>query len=217
MYLVLIVITLAVYAQVRDDDFVTFDDPFYVIDNPNVKADFTLNSVVWAFTTGHFLNWHPLTWLSYMLDYQMFGLKAGGYHVENLIFHVLNTLLLFEVLRRMNSGGSRRLRTAALWPSAFAAALFAIHPLHVESVAWIAERKDVLSTFFWLSTMAAYTAYVRKRGSEEVRKRGSEEEMPHASQPHRLMASRPHSLTASQPHSLTASQPHSLTASCSRI
>ncbi|MHC4222036.1 MAG: tetratricopeptide repeat protein, partial [Planctomycetota bacterium] len=110
-------------------------------------------SIKWAFTTGYATNWHPVTWLSHMLDYQLFALKAGGHHLVNLGFHIANALLLFIVLKQM---------TSALWASAFVAALFAIHPLHIESVAWVAERKDVLSTFFWLLTMWAYAYYSRR-------------------------------------------------------
>ena len=114
-----------------------------------------MEAIRWAFTTGHAGNWHPLTWISHMLDIQLFGLNPQGHHLMNLFFHIANTLLLFFVLHRM---------TKALWQSAFVAALFALHPLHVESVAWVAERKDVLSTFFWMLTMGAYCYYVERPG-----------------------------------------------------
>ena len=153
VYLLLVAITLAVYAQVHAFGFVTLDDNDYVTDNPHIRAPFFADGLRWAFTTGYISNWHPLTWLSYMLDYRLFGFNAGGYHVVNVLFHIMNTLLLFEALRRM---------TGNVWPSAFAAALFSAHPLHVESGAWISERKDVLSCSFWLMTLIAYHAYVER-------------------------------------------------------
>ena len=149
--LTLTLATVAVYCQVCSYDFVNYDDRGYVYKNPNIQDGITLQAVKWAFTTGYVSNWHPLTWLSHMLDWQFFGPNAGGHHLTNLIFHIANTLLLFLVLRRM---------TNAFWQSAFVAALLALHPLHVESVAWVAERKDVLSTFFWILTMWAYLRYV---------------------------------------------------------
>ena len=130
----------------------------YVYENAYVQSGLNANSIGQAFSSElvqKSSNWHPLTWLSLMLDYQIFGLNPSGYHLMNLLFHVLNTILLFLVLHRM---------TKTLWPSAFLACLFAIHPLHVESVAWIAERKDVLSTFFWLLTLGAYSYYVEHPG-----------------------------------------------------
>ena len=151
--LALTLATAAVFCQVCTYDFVNYDDPTYVSENPNVQAGITPKTIKWAFTAGYAANWHPLTWLSYMLDWQLFGPNAGGYHFTSLVFHVANTLLLFIVLKRM---------THALWPSAFVAALFALHPLHVESVAWVAERKDVLSTFFWMLTIWAYVRFVNR-------------------------------------------------------
>ncbi|MHC4302257.1 MAG: glycosyltransferase family 39 protein, partial [Planctomycetota bacterium] len=145
--------TLAVYWQVHDYGFVNFDDPDYVRKNPKVQSGITLDGIKWAFTTGHAANWHPLTWLSHMLDCQLFGASPGWHHLTNLLLHIANTLLLFAVLKRM---------TGTLWRSAFVAALFALHPCHVESVAWISERKDVLSTLFWMLTMAAYVRYVNR-------------------------------------------------------
>jgi protein O-mannosyl-transferase len=150
--LALVLAVLAVFYQVRSFGFINLDDHDYVSKNSNIQAGITLNAAKWAFTTIHTGYWHALTWFSYMLDWQLFGLNAGGYHITNLIFHIANTLLLFIVLKRM---------TKVLWQSAFVAALFALHPLHVESVAWIAERKDVLSTFFWLLTMGAYVRYAK--------------------------------------------------------
>lgn len=159
VYALLAAVTLAVYAQVHDFEFVNVDDPIYVTDNPQVQAPLSATGVAWAFTNAHSGNWQPLTWLSHMLDYQVFGLRAGGHHLVNVLFHVLNALLLFEVLRRMTRDDAS---SDGLWRSAAVAALFALHPLHVESVAWVAERKDVLSTLFWLLTMAAYLGYVRR-------------------------------------------------------
>jgi tetratricopeptide (TPR) repeat protein len=149
--LVLTLVTTAVFYQVCTYDFINLDDPIYVYQNPNIRGGITLKAVEWAFNSGQAYFWHPLTWLSHILDWQLFGLNAGGHHLTNLIFHIANTLLLFIVLKQM---------TKALWPSAFVAALFALHPLHVESVAWIYERKDVLSTFFWMLTMWAYVRFV---------------------------------------------------------
>jgi tetratricopeptide (TPR) repeat protein len=144
----------AVFCRVCTYDFVNYDDPFvYVYENPNIQAGITPKAIKWAFTTGYACFWHPLTWLSHMRDWQLFGPNAGGHHLTNLIFHIANTLLLFIVLKQM---------THTLWPSAFVAALFALHPLHVESVAWVSERKDVLSTFFWILTMLAYVRYVSR-------------------------------------------------------
>ncbi len=132
-------------------DFINYDDPAYLTENTQIQNGVTLEAVRWAFTTGYAANWHPLTWLSHMVDIQLLGLKPHGHHFTSLLFHIANTLLLFFVLNRM---------TKAPWKCAFVAALFALHPLHVESVAWVAERKDVLSTFFWMLTMAGYVRYV---------------------------------------------------------
>ena len=151
----LIVTTLAVYWQIVDHGFVSYDDYSYVTENPNVRGGFSRENVIWAFTKFHAGNWHPLTWLSHMLDCELFGLKAGMHHLTNLLFHIANSILLFFVFRRM---------TGAIWQSAFVAALFALHPLHVESVAWVAERKDVLSTFFWMLTLWAYVRYTERPG-----------------------------------------------------
>ncbi len=153
--LFLTVATLLAFWQVIHCDFTNYDDPYYVTKNKPVQNGITLEGVRWAFTTFHFANWHPLTWISHMLDVQLFGLKPWGHHLTNLLFHLANTLLLFFVLHRM---------TKSIWRSAFVSALFALHPLHVESVVWVAERKDVLSSFFWMLTLAAYVFYVDRPG-----------------------------------------------------
>jgi Tfp pilus assembly protein PilF len=155
IYLLLLLAILAVYGQVRSYEFAGYDDPQYVTQNPQVREGLTWGGVAWAFTTFYGANWFPLTWLSHMLDCELFGLDSGWQHLTNVWIHALSTLLLFWVLERM---------TGARWRSAAVAFLFAIHPLHVESVAWIAERKDVLSTFFWVLTMAAYAVYAAKPG-----------------------------------------------------
>jgi len=153
VYVVLAAITLAVFWQVNQYDFIKLDDNIYVTDNFRIKSGISLEGIRWAFSTTYAQFWHPLTWLSLMFDYQLFGLNAGGYHMTNLILHILSTLLLFWLFNRM---------TGALWKSAFVAALFALHPLHVESVAWISERKDVLSAFFWMLTLCLYVYYTEK-------------------------------------------------------
>ena len=141
------------YLPVLDAEFITWDDPTYVTANPHLRG-LSLSTTAWAFTTFYTGNWHPLTWLSLALDYEMYGLHPRGYHLTSLFLHVANTLLVFLVLHRL---------TGALWRSTAVAALFGLHPLHVESVAWVAERKDVLSALFWLLTIAAYLRYVRQR------------------------------------------------------
>jgi len=153
IFLTLALLTLVVYLPVRNHEFVRYDDDVYVTNNPEVQSGLSWQGIKWAFVTDHGANWHPLTWLSLMLDCRLFGVKPGPLHLVNVLFHIANTLLLFIVFNRM---------TKALWQSAFVAALFALHPLHVESVAWIAERKDVLSTLFWLLTMLAYMRYVER-------------------------------------------------------
>jgi protein O-mannosyl-transferase len=149
----LAVVTFAVYLPVRNHGFVYYDDDVYVTNNTEVKSGLSWQGIKWAFTTGHGSNWHPLTWLSLMLDCEFFGVKPGPMHLVNVFFHVANTILLFILLNRMTKG---------VWQSAFIAGLFALHPLHVESVAWVAERKDVLSTLFWLLTMLAYVRYAER-------------------------------------------------------
>ena len=147
-------ITWLVFGQTLGHGFVNYDDPQCVYDNVEVTSGLTLHGVTWAFTHSHFNNWHPLTWLTHMLDWQLYERKAGGHHMTNLLLHTAGVLLLFLVLAQM---------TGALWRSAFVAAIFAIHPLHVESVAWIAERKDVLSGVFFMLTLGAYIRYVRRQ------------------------------------------------------
>jgi Tfp pilus assembly protein PilF len=162
IYLGLFLTTTAVFWPVTRCEFVNFDDSQYVTENPHIKQGLTLAGVGWAFSSTVEGNWHPVTCLSHMLDCQLFGLNARAHHLVNLLFHVANTLLLFHVLRRM---------THELWPSAAVAALFALHPLHVESVAWVSERKDVLSTFFGLLTIAAYVRYAQEdRAKRKVQK-----------------------------------------------
>ncbi|MCK4752053.1 MAG: tetratricopeptide repeat protein [Planctomycetes bacterium] len=153
IYVILALVTAIAFEQVRQHEFVSYDDYEYVTENPQVNKGLTRQSIVWSFTANYASNWHPATWLSHMLDCQLFGLNAGWHHLVNLFFHIVNTLLLFYVLKKM---------TSVIWPSAFVAAAFALHPLHVESVAWVAERKDVLSTFFWLLTIAAYIYYANR-------------------------------------------------------
>lgn len=147
---------IAVFESVRHHDFVYYDDPKYVTENPTVLAGLTSRGVAWALTTGTDANWFPLTWISHMLDVELFGTNAGGHHVTSLIIHLASTLLLFAALLRMTGAAGR---------SGFVAGLFALHPLHVESVAWVAERKDVLSTLFWMLTLNAYVWYTKKAGA----------------------------------------------------
>lgn len=153
IYLALATATILVYWQVHSFEFVNYDDTDYVKDNPIVQRGLSLENVRWALTTGHASNWHPVTWLSHMLDCSIFGVNPGAHHLTNLFFHVANALLLFGILKRV---------TGAIWRSAFVAALFALHPLHVESVAWVAERKDVLCAFFGLLAIEFYVAWTRR-------------------------------------------------------
>jgi Flp pilus assembly protein TadD len=143
-------VTLMTFWPQTGHDFITYDDALYVTENPQVGQGLSWQGVAWAFRTAEAGNWHPLTWLSHMLDVQLFGLKPGWHHVTSLLFHTANAVLLFLLLQRM---------TGAAWRSAFVAALFALHPLHVQSVAWAAERKDVLSAFFFMLTLLAYARY----------------------------------------------------------
>ncbi len=151
--LVLILLTAAAYGPIWRNDFINYDDNVYVTGNDHVKAGLSPKGIAWAFTSTEALNWHPLTWISLQLDCQLYGPHAWGFHLTNLLLHTANSLLLFWILQQM---------TGAVWRSALVAALFALHPLHVESVAWVAERKDVLSTLFWMLTLAAYLRYVRR-------------------------------------------------------
>ena len=153
--LVLAILTLATYWRSQDHGFIEYDDQLYITKNYLTQADISLRSMAVAFKDVHTGNWHPVTMLSHMLDWQLFGYNAGGHHWTNVIIHVFNTTLLFLLWRMM---------TGAIWRSAFVAALFALHPINVESVAWIAERKNVLSTFFWFLTMISYVWYVRSPG-----------------------------------------------------
>lgn len=150
----LVATILVVYWQIGNHEFITYDDPIYVVENHNIRSGLTFQSITWAFSTMFFANWHPLTWLSYMLDMDLFGLNPAAYLLENMVFHAANACLLFFLLRRI---------TGAYWRSAAVAALFALHPLHVESVAWVSERKDVLSTLFWLLTLLCYARYIEYR------------------------------------------------------
>ena len=151
--ILLVAATLAVYGQVIGFRFVNLDDNHYITENPAVLQGLTPQGILWAFTTFHGGNWHPLTWVSHMADVEAYGLDAGGHHRTNALIHTASSVLLFLVLSAM---------THSLWASALVAALFAIHPLHVESVAWVAERKDVLSGFFWILTLGVYSWYARR-------------------------------------------------------
>ena len=158
--LFLAVITFVVFGQTLRHEFVNYDDGRYVADNPAVLGGLSLKGIVWAFTHDVNVNWTPLTVLSHMLDCQLYGTHAGGHHLTNALLHLASAIVLFLVMRRM---------TGALWRSAFVAALFAIHPLHVESVAWIAERRDVLSGLFFMLTLGAYARYAQRRSRVEGR------------------------------------------------
>ncbi len=149
----LALLTLLAFLPVLGNGFVLLDDGLYVTSNSHVQKGITLAGLAWIWSVNVANNWHPLTLLSHMLDCQIFGLVPAGHHLTSLLLHVANVLLLFEILRRI---------TGALWRSAAVSALFAVHPLHVESVAWVAERKDVLSAFFWILAMGAYARYVRQ-------------------------------------------------------
>src|SRR6267378_1558365 len=152
----LALLTAAVYARVGGFDFLHYDDPGYVTQNAHVRAGLSGAGVWWALTASVAANWHPLTWLSHMLDWQLFGERAGGHHLVSVALHVVTVVLLFAAFRAM---------TGVMWRPAFVAAMFALHPLHVESVAWAAERKDVLCGLFWAATLLAYNAYVRRPGA----------------------------------------------------
>jgi len=150
----LVIITLLVYLKSADNGFLSFDDSDYITGNPPVASGITGNNIMWAFTTTHSANWHPLTWLSHMTDVQLYGMNPRGHHLTNIIIHALSSTLLFLLFFRL---------TSALWQSFFVAALFALHPLHVESVAWAAERKDVLSALFLFLTLFAYAGFVKEK------------------------------------------------------
>src|SRR5947207_5338071 len=148
----LAVLTWIVFGQTLWHDFINYDDPRYVYENTKITSGLTTAGVAWAFSHIHSENWHPLTTISHMLDCQLYGLNAGGHHFKNVLLHTIAAILLFVALQSM---------TGALWRSAFVAAVFAIHPLRVESVAWVAERKDVLSGVFFMVTLLAYVQYAR--------------------------------------------------------
>lgn len=150
---ILMLLTLGVYWQVGNHEFVNYDDPVFVTANPDVMKGITPASVAWAFTSPGQSNWHPMTWISHMLDWQLFGPSPRGHHFSSLFLHLAGVIVLLASLHRL---------THSFWPSAFVAALFALHPLHVESVAWIAERKDVLSGVFWFLTLFLYAAYAER-------------------------------------------------------
>lgn len=152
----IVILTLAVFSPVAWHDFINYDDDVFVYANPNITSGLTLASMRWAFTTAHEVNWIPLTWMSHMLDIQLFGLNAGGHHLVNLLLHAASSGVLYVFLKRV---------TGTPWRSAVVAILFALHPLHVESVAWVAERKDVLSAFFGMLTLLAYARYSETPGA----------------------------------------------------
>jgi Tfp pilus assembly protein PilF len=154
---------LAIYGQTAGFGFINLDDNLYVYENAHVLSGLNADSIKWAFTEFHAANWHPLTWISHMADVSLFGVNAGAHHATNIVFHILNSLLTFAVFRRL---------TGDFWKSAVVAALFAVHPAHVESVAWVSERKDMLSTMFWLITMFAYVKYAETK-EEKERKPGN--------------------------------------------
>ncbi len=152
----LITSVLLVYSQTTTFDFTRYDDNYFVTDNLVVQQGLNLKNLLWAFTSLQSGTWQPVTWISHMLDCQLFGLNAGGHHLANVIYHLIGSILLFRLLHRLTQG---------IYPSAFVAALFALHPLHVESVAWIGERRDVLSTIWWVLTISTYATWVSKRGT----------------------------------------------------
>ncbi len=150
----LIAVTFAVYWQVGNHEFLSYDDDVYIVSNPHVAQGITVANIVWAFTSVEQCNWHPVTWLSHMLDVQLYGMNPAGHHLTNVVFHTIAALILFLLLVRV---------TGAVWKSSFVAAMFALHPLHVESVAWAAERKDLLSACFFFLTLLLYARYVETR------------------------------------------------------
>ena len=153
--LFIIIMTLATFYPIKNHEFIDYDDDNYVTANPHVQGGLSWKGLTWAFTTNHVSNWHPITWITHMVDCELYGLSPKGPHLNNLLLHVANTLLLFLLLHHM---------TKRLWRAFFTAALFALHPLHVESVAWVAERKDVLSTFFGMLAIGAYVRYIERPG-----------------------------------------------------
>ncbi|MBK7708238.1 MAG: tetratricopeptide repeat protein [Acidobacteria bacterium] len=158
VYAALTALVMVIYYQTIGFNFINLDDNLYVFGNQIVSSGVNKQSVQWAFTQFHAANWHPLSWISHMIDVEFFGQNPGGHHATNVVFHILNTILAFTVFQRM---------TGSFWKSVIVAALFAVHPAHVESVAWVSERKDVLSTFFWLLTMLAYIGFARRANTDE--------------------------------------------------
>lgn len=154
IFIFLAVATFTIYSNVQNHEFLNYDDYKYIKENLKIKSGLSSESISWAFTTFYASNWFPITWLSHTLDYQLYGLNPKGHHLTNLYFHIANVLILFIVLLRM---------TGKLWRCAFVASIFALHPLNVESVAWVAERKNVLSTLFWFLTMWAYVRYAQTK------------------------------------------------------
>jgi hypothetical protein len=157
--LLLIAVTLTLFAPAAGYDFINCDDPDYITNNPNVLGGLTWEGVKWAFGAPHIGNWIPISWVTHMVDVQVFGKAAGGPHMVNAFIHALNAVLVFWLLRRM---------TGSLWRSAFVAALFALHPLRVESVAWVCERRDVLSAFFALLSLLFYAQYAQARTAGRI-------------------------------------------------
>jgi len=151
---VLFIAVVWTFLPAINNSFVGYDDPLYVTENAHVQQGLTWQSVAWAFSSGEAANWHPVTWMSHMLDYQLFGPQAWGHHLTNLFLHAISTVLLFLVLKRMSG---------ALWRSFIVALFFGLHPLRVESVAWVSEKKDVLSTLFWMLTLWAYAEYTERK------------------------------------------------------
>jgi protein O-mannosyl-transferase len=151
--LILAGVTLLQYWSIQFAEFITFDDQLHIVNNSYLKSGFSWASLLWAFSTDYGGNWHPITWLSFMADYYLFGLNPSGYHIVNLLIHIMNSALLFFVLHRM---------TNAFWRSGFVAVLFAVHPMHVESVAWVSERKDLLCALFGFMAMGAYDQYTKR-------------------------------------------------------
>ena len=156
--ILLAVLVLWAFAPAISGSFLSYDDDAYVVSNVHVNTGLSWDNIAWSFAHGYASNWHPLTWISHMLDCQVYGLQPWGHHLTNVLLHTVNTLLVFLVWWRM---------TGALWRSFLVAALFGLHPAHVESVAWISERKDVLSALFWMLTLWAYVGYVKRHESRD--------------------------------------------------
>lgn len=165
VYSALFVLVMAIYYQTIGFNFINLDDNLYVFNNPIVSSGLNKESLNWAFTKFYAANWHPVTWVSHLIDVELYGLNPGGHHATNIVFHLLNSILAFTVFKKM---------TGSFWKSAIVAALFAVHPTHVESVAWVSERKDVLSTMFWLLTMFVYLKYAETRNTEKGRRGDAE-------------------------------------------